>query len=252
MANHNCAICGASVNLFKQQKLADGNYICRKTCRAKGFKQMDYVNATLDQVKAHLKQVEYGTKLWKHYFTPRQKTNDKSQKLIRISSSLYIARDIGLMALVDRRYKVFVFGKTEHACVYRIADLHEYSYEVEEKRSSDGKAETLHYVHLFFGNVEGLSDFKVKLSSKVFCEAAIKTFDELFGIQKTVGNIKNTWKRQVNAIKDVAAGVEAVASKSDGAAEKAAEAVDSLNTMVYGDRSEWIAKADAALNAFRG
>ena len=37
MANK-CAICGAEINLFQTQKLADGNCICRKTCRKKGFK----------------------------------------------------------------------------------------------------------------------------------------------------------------------------------------------------------------------
>lgn len=31
MAKHNCAICGAEIGLMSSQKLADGNYICRKT-----------------------------------------------------------------------------------------------------------------------------------------------------------------------------------------------------------------------------
>lgn len=31
MAN-TCAIYGATINVFQAQKLADGNYLCRKTC----------------------------------------------------------------------------------------------------------------------------------------------------------------------------------------------------------------------------
>lgn len=46
MANK-CAICGAEINLFQTQKLADKNCICRKTCRKKGFKAFDYVHADL-------------------------------------------------------------------------------------------------------------------------------------------------------------------------------------------------------------
>lgn len=42
MANQ-CAICGADINLIQTQKLSDGNCICRKNCRKKGFKVFDYV-----------------------------------------------------------------------------------------------------------------------------------------------------------------------------------------------------------------
>lgn len=31
MANTS-AICGATINVFQAQKLADGSYLCRKTC----------------------------------------------------------------------------------------------------------------------------------------------------------------------------------------------------------------------------
>ena len=56
MANK-CAICGAEINLFQTQKLADGNCICRKTCRKKGFKVYDYVHANLYGVQAQIAQV---------------------------------------------------------------------------------------------------------------------------------------------------------------------------------------------------
>lgn len=251
MAKHNCAICGVDVNIMQQQKLADGNYICRKTCRAKGFKEFDFVNATLYDVKAHLDQVDLGTKLWEHYFIPRKKPTDKSQKLHRMGSNVYVAEDIGLIAVVKTKYKIFIFGKTETTCVYRIADLYEYDYETEEKVDSNGKKETLHYLHLYFRNVEGLYDFRVKMGNSKASENAGKYFDKLFGIQRTLGNIKNTWANQMNAIKDVASGIKAVVTDTDNAEEKAADAVDSLNVMTYGDRTEWIAKADAALKEFK-
>lgn len=75
MANQ-CAICGADINLIQTQKLSDGNCICRKNCRKKGFKVYDYVHSNLPSVKAHLAQVERGTKLWDHYFVPREKAKD--------------------------------------------------------------------------------------------------------------------------------------------------------------------------------
>ena len=60
--------------------------------------------------------------------------------------------------------------------------------------------------------------------------------------------MKNTWKQQINAAKAV---TEAIKAVKDGTIDEAqAEAtVDALDTMQYGDRTEWIAKADAALAA---
>ena len=85
MANK-CGICGADINLMQTQKLADGNCICRKNCRSRGCKVYDYVHGNLPGVKAHLAQVERGTKLWEHYFVPRRKTKDKNQKLTRFGA----------------------------------------------------------------------------------------------------------------------------------------------------------------------
>ena len=128
MANK-CGICGADINLMQTQKLADGNCICRKNCRSRGFKVYDYVHGNLSGVKAHLDQVERGTKLWEHYFVPRLKTKDKNQKLTRFGAHLYVAEDIGLVAFTQVDYKILIFGKTTRACVYRIADLRNYMWE---------------------------------------------------------------------------------------------------------------------------
>lgn len=66
MANQ-CNICGAEINVFGTQKLADGSCICQKNCRSKGLREFDYVHDALPQVTVHIKQVENGTKLWEHY-----------------------------------------------------------------------------------------------------------------------------------------------------------------------------------------
>ena len=77
-------------------------------------------------------------------------------------------------------------------------------------------------------------------------EGMTKHFNKLFGIQKTLGNIKNTWKNQINAAKAVAGAIKAVneGTVDDAVAENT---IDAIDTMQYGDRTEWIAKADAAL-----
>ncbi len=249
MANK-CAICGADINLIQTQRLADGNCICRKTCVKKGLRAYDYVHSDLHGVAAHIKQVEQGTKLWNHYFVPREKTKDKSQKLQRFGYDLYIAEDLGLMAFTQDDYKFFIFGKTTHACVYRIADLRSYEYETETVKNGDKEEKKL-YIRLGFADVEGLYEVLLPIQNAREFEDLKKYFDKLFGIQKTLGNAANTWKQQMTAIKDVTAGFRA-AVKGEADEEKAAKAVNSLDAAIYGDRTEWIKKADAALAAFNG
>lgn len=250
MANK-CAICGAEVNVFQAQKLNDGNYICRKNCRAKGLKIFDYVHADLNQVQAHLAQVERGTKLWEHYFVPKLKEKDKEKKLHNFTGHIYIAADIGLMAVTQVDYKFLLFGKTTRACVYRIADLRDYEYEVEEKTTSNG-TEKVMYMRVTFANTEGMYEFREKLRSSKDHDVFVKYFDKLFGIQKTLGNVKNTWKNQANAAKSVASGFKAALSGSEDMAQKAAEAGEALDKAQYGDRTELIRRADAALADFPG
>ena len=81
MAKHNCAICGAEIGLVSEQKLADGNFICRKVCSKKTFKIFDKVHATLGDVTAHIEQVEKGTRIWNELLLPLKKAKDKTQKL---------------------------------------------------------------------------------------------------------------------------------------------------------------------------
>ncbi|MBQ7138976.1 MAG: DUF4428 domain-containing protein [Clostridia bacterium] len=250
MPKHNCAICGAEIGVIAAQKLGDGNYICRKNCRSKLFKVFDCVPATLPEVTDHIAQIEYGTKVWNQIFVPLKKTKNKEEKLRQIHGIqeclVYVSPSTGLIAFNENRYKFMFFGKTEYACVYRVADLVTYEYESETKKNSEGKDETKHYCWFGFQNTAGLSYFRVGLSSQNDYNSLEKYFNELFGIQKTVRNSFNNARRQVNAIKAAAGAIKAI---KDGTIdeEQAAATMDSIDAMVMGDRTEWIAKADAAL-----
>ena len=125
MAKHTCAICGAEIGLISEQKLADGNFICRKVCAKKCYKALDLVSADLDTVKAHHEQIDFGTKVWNQIFVPLKKTKNKEEKLKSLGRGeyIYVSPSTGLIAYTDDRYKIFLFGKTTYACVYRIADL---------------------------------------------------------------------------------------------------------------------------------
>ena len=248
MAKHNCAICGAEVGLLTEQKLADGNFICRKVCCKKCLKIFNKVDATLDSVNSHIEQVKFGTKAWEQIFVPLLKTKNKEEKLKRFgrNGELYVSPSTGLIAYTDDRYKIFLFGKTTYACVYRIADLYGYEYEEEKVKNSEGKEETKCYCRLLFHNTAGLYSFRIGVSGQKDYDDVCKYFDTMFGIQKTLGNMVNNFKSQMNAAKSIA---ETIKAAKDGTLDEAqgAETIDALDTARYGDRTEWIAKADAAL-----
>ena len=247
MAKHICAICGAEVGLISEQKLADGNYICRKVCVKKCMKIFNKVEATLDSVNSHIEQLEFGTKAWNQIFVPLTKTKVKEEKLKRFGKNgeLYVSPSTGLIALTENRYKFFIFGKSTVACVYRLADLYGYDYGYETVKNSEGKEETKHYCILMFRNTPGLYEVRMEIRSGEY-EDMERYFNTLFGIRKTLRNIGNTIKQQTNAAKAIA---EAVSAVKDGTMDetKAEATMDALNAAQYGDRTGWIAKADAAL-----
>ncbi|MBQ7929746.1 MAG: hypothetical protein IJ334_01840, partial [Clostridia bacterium] len=141
----------------------------------------------------------------------------------------------------------FIFGKSTIACVYRLADLYGYDYDSEKVKNSEGKEETKHYCVLMFNNTPGLYEVRLEVRAREY-EDMEKYFNTLFGIQKTLRNIGNTFKQQMNAAKALAGAVKAV---KDGTLDEtqAEAAADALDAARYGDRTEWIAKADAALAA---
>ena len=253
MAKHNCAICGTEVGLISEQKLADGNYICRKVCSKKTFKIFDKVEATLGDVTAHIEQIEKGTRIWNELLLPLKKASDKDAKLKCFGvggTLLYVSPSTGLVAVVETRYKIFIFGKTELACVYRLADLVQYDYEEEQIKNSEGNMETKEYCRLIFKDTFGMYNFRIEVANSKSYESLAKYFDTLFGIQKTLGNSFKNAKRQMDAIKSFAGAVKAAA---DGTLDErqAAATMGVLDASVYGDRTQWIAKADAALAKFQ-
>lgn len=254
MAKHNCAICGAEVGLLTEQKLADGNYICRKVCSKKTFKVFDKVHATLGDVTAHIEQIEKGTKIWEGIFVPLMKTKNKAEKLRQIYGLKgvlgYVSPSTGLFALIENRYKIFIFGKTTLACVYRVADLYGYEYESETTKDSEGKDIQKHYCTFLFRNTSGMYAPRIELGSMADYTALEKYFNELFGIQKTLRNSLNNAKRQMDAIKSFAGAVKAAKDGSLDEAQAAATA-EAMDASVYGDRTEWIRKADEALAAYK-
>ena len=253
MAKHNCAICGAEIGLVSEQKLLDGNFICRKVCSKKTFKVFDKVNATLGDVTAHIEQVEKGTRIWNELLLPLKKAKDKTQKLKCFGTTggplLYVSPSTGLVALVETNYKFFIFGKTQRACVYRLADLVQYDYETEKISTSDGKTETKSYCFLMFKDTPGMYGFRLGVTNSQSYESIAKYFDTLFGIQKTLRNSFKNARRQIDAVKSFAAAAKAAV---DGTLdeEQGAATISALDASVYGDRTEWIRKADEALAAF--
>jgi len=159
---------------------------------------------------------------------------------------VYVSPSTGLIAFNENRYKFMFFGKTEYACVYRLADLVAYEYDSETTKNSEGKEETRHYCWFGFQNTSGMNYFRVQLSNSGTYPAIEKYFNELFGIQKTMRNMFKNAKREINAAKAVVGAVKAV---KDGTIDEAqvSDTFDALNAIDLGDRTEWIAKADAAL-----
>ena len=249
MAKHNCAICGAEVGLMNGQKLADGNYICKKVCGKKTFKVLDKVAASLYDVTAHIEQIEKGTKIFNEVILPLKKTKNKDEKIKVLGIGDYlvwVSPSTGLVALVETNYKFFIFGKYYRACVYRLADLVRYDFEDKIVNGSDGKLDKKEYCVMSFKETNGLHTFPLEVSGKKDYQDVAKYFDTLFGIQKTLGNSLKNAKRQLDAIKGAASIVKGAASGTMDE-QQAAEAVGAVDAYFMGDRTEWIKKADAAL-----
>ena len=250
---HTCAICGAEINMLQSQKLADGNYICRKTCQKKGMKKyFSFMHASLDEVNAHIAQVENGTKIFNDLFVPKLKAS-KKQRPVQFGGDIYVLEDLGLIALAKAEYKHFIFGKYyPQACVFRLGDLVGYSPEKIDKLPDGTSADaSKKYIHFVFRNTDGLCDFYYDYNTP---KKLSDYFNKLFGIQKTLGNIGNTWKNQINAAKAMAAGVKAATSGAEDAKEKAMEAANSLDVFTI-TSDEWnsisfVQKCDNVTNNF--
>ena len=103
---------------------------------------------------------------------------------------------------------------------------------------------------MMFKDTAGLAAFRLEVSGQKEYEHIAKYFDTLFGIQKTLGNSINNAKRQLNAFKSIADTVKAAAAGTLDETQ-AAQTIGALDASVYGDRTQWIEKADAALAPYK-
>jgi len=251
LAKKPCAICGVEVGLTGQVKLADGNYICRKVCQKKAMHGYDFMHGNLPALQEHIAQVERDTETFKKFLW-KAKPKSKFKQI----GGLRVYEDLGLIARVSIGKKFFIFvSYVDKACIYRIADLYAYEYDQGSKSSFDlqsktSKSESLHFCHYYFWDTPGLSDFAVRISKKGDQVTVEKYFNKLYGIEKTLRNIGNTWKNQINAVKAAGSAVKAAATGSDDLEEKAGAAADAMERAQYGDRSVWKARADATLAAW--
>jgi len=244
-----CAICGVQMNVFQSQQLSDGNYICRKTCKKPGLNYLEYRQSDLEQVIAHNAQVERGTKLWEHFFIPRKKAADITNKLKNFHP-IYIAEDIGLIALVETRFKYLFFGKSEHVCVFRIADLFMYDLERDTKVTNN-KTKTIYYIRFYFRNVDGLFYFRKQFSQST-CKKIIRYFDELLGLPPTPDNFFDRLQNQIDMFTTFSETIKAVMSGAEFGYNKEhiEESLNKSGKLKFGDRTMWIEKADAVLKDF--
>ena len=244
MAKHVCNHCGAEVGLLQQIKMRDGNYICRK-CAGKTHPLFVPANEkTFSMFQEHLKQLETGKVLYEKLFVPRKKSADKAMQLDRLSAGIEVAKDIGLLAVVRKRGGFFIWGGTPYYMVFRLGDLFRYEYSSERSKSADGKTQVKHYIQFAFWDTPGCDEFRVNITNERTYTLAAKYFNQCFGIQ-----------RDVRSVGDMFRGVKTLMSKdADNKAKEGAveELTQTAKIQLYGDRTEWIAKANAAIQSITG
>jgi len=232
------------MNLFQSKKLKDGNSICRNTCMKLGLKYFNYTFASLEKVLAHHEQVKRGKKLWEHFFVPRLDSGK-----LKNFKPIFIAEDLGLMAVREKRSLFFLWNKSEHFCVFRIADLCAYRLEKEQKSSSSksGSSSSYNVGFLFEEEVERLKIFRVKYS-RSRCRELIAYLDGLFGIETKekglFGDLQDSW----SYMQDLAA--QGINFNSVNMEEVQIDIMKKSGNYREGDRTKWIEKADAALKEF--
>jgi len=127
-----------------------------------------------------------------------------------------VAEDIGLIAFVKKRGGFFIWGGANYYMVFRLADLFRYEYSSERATGSDGKTKVKHFINFAFGDTSGCDAFNVEVMSESSYISVARYFNKCFGLQCDVKSIVDTWQSHVER-------------------------------ELYGDRTEWIAKADAAI-----
>ena len=252
MAKQECKNCGAVVGLLQQIKLNDGNYICRK-CASKVHPLFEPVNQrTFELYKEHLKQLEEGQLLYEKLFVPRKKHADKSKRLKKIGG-LEVAKDIGLIAAVKKRGGFLFWGGVNYYMVFRLADLFEYEYSKETSFDINNKKNEKHFVNYAFWDTPGCSDFRVEVIGETFFINAAKYFNECFGLKRDIV-VDDSWKKQIDNIKTAAKSIKSLftGKTEEAKTDEVVAMTEEQKKQLYGDRTEWIAKADIAIKEAKG
>ena len=252
MSKQTCSQCNAEVGLLQQVKMRDGNYLCRACANNTHPLFAPASERSLAVYEAHLKQLEQGKILYEKLFIPRKKPADKSMKLKKLGGGMIVAKDIGLLAIVQKRGVILFWGGTPYYMVFRLADLFKYEYSQERDLAlgSKAKSEVKHYLNFAFWDTTGLDEFKVKMASESACTSAEKYFNECFGLNRKVKHIAGTLKGHIQDVKMAAQGLKTILSKDATDEDKvrgAEQLTQAAKNELYGDRTELIAKADAAM-----
>lgn len=247
MAKQPCKHCGVEVGLLKRTKLADGNYVCRK-CEALTHPLFEPLGErTTTQLEEHLKQLERGKILYEKLFVPRQKTADKTKKLKKLWNGIFVAEDIGLIAFVSKRGQVLFWGGTPFYMVFRVADLYRYDYTSERHYAQSGKEQKKYYSQFAFWETAGCDKFRVPVLVESQSINIIRYFDRAFGLKRDFNHMVNSIKTD---LKSAAKNLTSIfTGKTDNQEQEIPANQLSPEAFLerYGDRTEWSAKADAAL-----
>ena len=256
MAKQVCESCKATVGLFQQIKMKDGNYICRK-CMDKTHPYFAPAEErTFSMYQEHLKQLENGKLLYEKLFIPRKKPADKSMKLKKFGGGcIEVANDIGLIALVAKRGGFLFWGGENYYMVFRMGDLYKYDYSCTLTGGTDrqGKSNKRHFINLAFWDTDGCDECKVEMLHDSSVVEAVKYFDDCFGLKRDYKAMVSVWKNQIGDLKKAFQRVKtSFSGKVDEVEDSARQLTQAERFQLYGDRTQWIAMADAAIKSVLG
>ena len=256
MAKQVCESCKASVGLLQQIKMMDGKYICRKCADITHPYFAPASERTFSMYQEHLKQLEMGKLLYDKLFIPRKKPADKSMKLKKFGGGcIEVANDIGLMALVAKRGGFLFWGGENYYMVFRLGDLYKYDYSCMLTGGSDsrGKSNKKDFINLGFWDTTGCDEVKIEMPYDSSVVDAAKYFDQCFGLKRDYKAMFSVWKNQIGDLKKAFQKVKtSFSGKTDESEDSAKHLTQAERFQRYGDRTEWLAKADAAIKSALG
>ncbi len=243
-----CAICGVETPFLGRYDLADHAQVCKKCVKttSPAFSPKD---STLEDLKAHSKQLEDGKKLYDAYFAEKKKSIKKfGDAKHRVSVDM----DTALICFDMRRGGFWIFGGTHYYTVYRVADIESNTRGVDLKAmAKGGNNNNRPKVTFVFHNVEGLSTLKFELSAGKYgnLNKFLKKTMGLSGL-KGIKNSINMAKEKGAAIGEAMGSIkQAAGDMTDEAnmADAAQQLIDEQEKFFYAGKEDIIKKADDAI-----